>query len=514
MGKRKIIIITAFFLSILAGTIPVVVAVIGCIHYAEEKHLQRVEHYASEVLRTTNQTAEQLIRVFNYKDLVGNPPCSKDAIQKMLELQMLSNLLQSVAAIEGGYILCTSNGVDQNYFLGDPDGITDKGTKAWLDVSLDFAPGKTFNIYERNGLAGIVSTDQAIDLHTEPENIVLAVALQDPLLILRKRGYFNAEWSQHFLQTKETRFKTDTHWVLVSENGKVASFAALDLNDVETHQTDIAYIVLPIGVLLGIIFASLVLYAARHRLSIKADIKTALKRNEFFMQYQPVVDLQTGLIIGAESLIRWRDSEGNLIPPDLFIPVAEQSGLIKKITKEVIHMVSDDVGIIWQKKPDFHIAINLSSQDIQSDESVDLIEDFLNHHKPNKGAVVIEATERGFVDANQARSVIHGLHQLGVDIAIDDFGTGYSSLSHLESLDLNYLKIDKAFIDTLGTEAATSSVALHIIEMAKSLDLKMVAEGIETQQQADLCREKGVQYAQGWLYSKPVPIEELLMLVD
>lgn len=511
MAKRKTIIIVALLVSLVAGSLPVVATLFGLMHYVEEKQINRLDGYADEILRRTIETASQLRNVFDSLALKNCPPCSQGSINKMLEYQMTSNLLQSVAAIQGNYILCTSNGVDQNQDLGEPDGITPSGTRSWLNVQLDFAPNKKFNIYEANGYAGIVPTDQVLDLYTHHKGLSLAVVLKDPGFIVRSYGSFRQEWLDSFIDTGEHRFKTNTHWVVVKVKNNIVVFAAIPIAQLQI--TDITYIVAPLGLLLGVFLSLLVLYFARLRLSVSGDIKAALKRHEFFMMYQPVVDLKTGEIKGAESLIRWKDTDGNFIPPDVFIPIAEQNGLIEGITKEVIHLVDKDAEALWRNFPDFHIAINLSSFDLHNLKSVDLINTLLDNHKTSGASVIIEATERGFVELEQAKVVMNALHDLGVEVAIDDFGTGYSSLSHLESLDLDYLKIDKAFIDTLGTEAATSSVALHIIEMAKSLDLKMIAEGIETKEQADLLREKGVEFAQGWYFGRPMFAADLLTLL-
>jgi sensor c-di-GMP phosphodiesterase-like protein len=162
----------------------------------------------------------------------------------------------------------------------------------------------------------------------------------------------------------------------------------------------------------------------------------------------------------------------------------------------------------------FHVGINISSHDIRSGALMPMIETLKKSTGAKGNQILIEVTERGFLDDEAALTTIKNIRECGVMVAIDDFGTGYSSLSYLTKFQLDYLKIDKTFVDSVGTDAVTSHVAFHIIEMAKTLQLGMVAEGVETEEQAKILQERGVQYVQGWLFSKSLKRKDFYAYLD
>ena len=173
-----------------------------------------------------------------------------------------------------------------------------------------------------------------------------------------------------------------------------------------------------------------------------------------------------------------------------------------------------DTGDFLRAHPDFHVGINVAPADFHSDGFVARLQDLLVQMDARPGNLMLEVTERGLLDPLVARQTTGALRRDGFAVAIDDFGTGYSSLSYLESLELDYLKIDRSFIEAIGTGAPTSQVVGHIIGMAKDLGLRMIAEGVESQAQASYLRKQGVQYAQGWLFGRPMPFAELARCVE
>ncbi|MEO6378425.1 MAG: EAL domain-containing protein, partial [Caulobacteraceae bacterium] len=187
-----------------------------------------------------------------------------------------------------------------------------------------------------------------------------------------------------------------------------------------------------------------------------------------------------------------------------------QSGDISMVTRRVLDLLAEDAPPILRVLPCFHFAVNFSAADMHRADIVDEVTGFLTRTGVPHENLVIEATERSLVNVNLAKQTMGRLRSTGVKVAIDDFGTGYSSLSYLAQLDLDYLKIDKLFVHALGTGSATSHVAGRIIEMARDLNLQLIAEGIETSDQAHQLSALEVRYAQGYFYGRPMPLDDLL----
>jgi sensor c-di-GMP phosphodiesterase-like protein len=188
--------------------------------------------------------------------------------------------------------------------------------------------------------------------------------------------------------------------------------------------------------------------------------------------------------------------------------------MIGQVTAIMLQNVILNMKMALAEHRDMHVAINISPQDLESGQFLTLITDEIHAADVQASQVWLEVTERGFIHADIARTTLAKARDAGHVIAIDDFGTGYSSLSLLESLPITVLKIDKSFVDAIGRNAAISLVTPHIIEMAHSLKLKMVAEGIETAEPETILRQSGVQFGQGWLYSKALPFEESMAFYE
>lgn len=261
-----------------------------------------------------------------------------------------------------------------------------------------------------------------------------------------------------------------------------------------------------LGLLLAIAWIYLILRYSRHRLSLAMELRQALAAGSLEVKYQPVIELASGRCVGSEALARWNRENGEPVSPLVFIPIAEEAGLIQDLTLTVLKIAMDDVRRVRTEFPTVSVNVNLSPEDLRDERTGHALIQSLAASDLSAGAVKLEITERALINSDVSRALIRELRQRGHRVAIDDFGTGYSSLSYLQTFELDVLKIDKSFVDAIGTEAATSQVIVHVIEMAKALNLEIVAEGVETIEQVDWLVTHGVTFGQGFLFGKPLSI--------
>lgn len=253
----------------------------------------------------------------------------------------------------------------------------------------------------------------------------------------------------------------------------------------------------------------------RTRRELQNDLAEAVKRGEFHIVYQPQIDYRLKRITGVEALLRWSHPSGKMVPPDVFIPLAEQNGSIIVIGEWVLDQACRQLSE-WHQQGfvDLRMAVNLSTVQLHHPDLPKMISNLLSMHRLPPETLELEVTETGLMeDIAAATHNLHCLRQSGALIAIDDFGTGYSSLSYLKSLPLDKIKIDKSFVRDMATDAGDTTIVRAIIQLGKSLGMLVIAEGVETEEQERYLIEEGCNEGQGYYYSKPVLAAELTGLL-
>jgi diguanylate cyclase (GGDEF)-like protein len=247
------------------------------------------------------------------------------------------------------------------------------------------------------------------------------------------------------------------------------------------------------------------------RVHYENDLRNAIERDELSMNYQPLIDLRNGGLLGFEALLRWKHGEFGNIPPNKFIPIAEESGLIIPITKWILVQTCRQLAA-WQKISSEYanliVSVNISGKHLSNDELIEDVEHALSITRISPSSLKLEITESAAMDnPEHTIGMLNRLKRIGIQLSIDDFGTGYSSLSYLHRLPFDTLKIDRSFVYSVGEKGEGSEILQTIISLAKSLRKKLIAEGIETEAQLGLLQRLGCDYGQGYLLAKPQSAE-------
>jgi sensor c-di-GMP phosphodiesterase-like protein len=476
---------------------PVSLALIGASHQSEQFHTRRAQALADQVAARVDAAGAQTAALAARLRQAAQPTCSAEQIALMRRLQIGASYLALVGRLEGKRLACVSQGDAGGFELAAPGA-------AQLVGALPVAPGTPLIALPDGSFFGFVhpqlllgqTADEDATINSDGDEVVLTVDGAGGVRQLAARGGV-APVDAIVASRRAQRYPVNT-LVRVPQRAVQAMTRHLQ-----------AWLVPP-ALAIGLSLLWVFVFLRRRHVSIPALLRAALRRDEFFLVYQPVIRLDNRRCVGAEALLRWRRQDGTLVGPDLFIPIAEASGLIGSITARMLALVSADLPAMVALAPNFRMSVNMAPQDLGAPAIVEQLTATLARAGVDSRNLVVEATERGLIDVKLATAVIRNIQAAGIRVAIDDFGTGYSCLSYLDTLNVDFIKIDKSFIDSVGTAAPTHSVVGHIIEMAKSLDLLMVAEGVETEAQAEFLRRRGVQFAQGWLFARPMCAQEFL----
>lgn len=237
------------------------------------------------------------------------------------------------------------------------------------------------------------------------------------------------------------------------------------------------------------------------------EIARALRHREFQLRYQPVVDLATGTWVGVECLLRRRTARNVLVGPDAFMPAVIASGMLEPLTARVFELIGDDILPLLRRRRDFHVAVNVPPEVLGSPYLAEVARacGFADRVRQ----FVIEIVETGVLD-ERGRRAVAAARAFNARIAIDDFGLGANGLAQLQDLDVDFIKIDKGFVGRIGTESPAARLVDAIVDIARHMGAATIAEGVETSAQADYLRALGVEYAQGFLFSRPIGARELV----
>ena len=501
--------------GLLAVLLPIIAAVVLAERRSFEQQRDRATRLAGEILYRSNKVTDQIAAAFRELNAIqGVDPCTDANLDRMRKLVVQYNLLIDVGHVDGQQMRCSSFGRSV-YPIGPPSYRSALGNDVRTRLEHPLLTGSQLVMVTspRTGYSVLIHKDSALDVAPAEDRLSYGVIGVQSRSAVAHHGAFDPAWLDRIGDARETSVFDGERIIgwKRSDRYDLAAYVAIPRTEIENDSSQALLVLLPVGIGAGLLLALVVAQLVRLQRTLSTALRDALKNDELFLVYQPIVDLASGRWVGAEALLRWRSASGSLVSPEVFIPEAERSQLIERVTARVVELLVRDAAELLRERPDFHIAINLSAQDFGNAALPEQLRSACAQMRVPPASLHIEATERVFLDLGQARKTVAALRAQGHVVSIDDFGTGYSSLSYLTDFELDCLKIDKRFVSTIGTQAVTRNVIGHIIEMAKSLQLRMIAEGVETQEQADYLRAHGVECAQGWLFARPMDLGQLAL---
>lgn len=474
------------------------------VRYVAERNIneQRMMSFNKRAISTLESVLSPLEKVSaDVMQLVGLP-C--DTVQlRLREHVARMQTVRSVALIKNGILYCSSIFGTRNVpvsllqpRLPSPENLlilsTDRSLIKGSPILLSWHPVVSGS---QNGVIEIVNIEMLTGLMLEPERPWVS------------RAVLNVADS-HLEYGKGLLARVTVDKGLVSHEMASTNFP-FSITTIGPSASDLALKNLPTQLPLALILSMLIGYitwlATANRMSFSWEINLGLASREFEVFCQPLVNSRTLQCVGVELLLRWNNPRQGWISPEVFIPLAEQQNLIAPLTRFVLDEAVKHLDY-FPKTHDFHIGLNVAASHFHQGE---IIEDLRHYWFPAHPVqqLTLELTERDALPDVDLR-VVRDLHRFGIELAIDDFGTGQSSLAYLETLNPNVLKIDKSFTAAIGTDAVNSTVTDIIIALAQRLGIDLVAEGVETPQQAEYLRSHGVNVLQGYLYAKPMPLKE------
>jgi sensor c-di-GMP phosphodiesterase-like protein len=473
----------------------------------------RLTSYATDILEQDERLAANINDTLAAANASTFPPCSDEDIALMRSLTFRSPFLKDVGRTHPGYFDCSAlaGKLLHPVKISEPDIVTRGGRRIYYNAILDAAKGQRAEIVSLGKSNVVISPDTFGGFDRAPFLFSGGIVNADQHKILSTFHNANIDLSYDLMQ----RTRAFEHGGLLfyprcSRTRPDCVMTAIAMKDVWAPNRPIFISSASAGALLGLGFSGMALFIGRRKRDMAHQLRRAIRNRDLNVLYQPIVDLSTGQIVAAEALVRWTDEDGYPVRPDIFIEIAEKQAFIGQITHFVLDRVVHEAAEVFREHPNFRISVNLSAMDLTDPTFLPMLDKLLESNQVSARQVGLELTERSTADRNQVVKVIRALQSRGHVVYIDDFGTGYSSLAYLHELSVDVLKVDRAFTSTIGTGGVTASIVPQILAMAKVLDLKIVVEGVELQQQATYLHdaELGIQ-AQGWLFGKPLPFEEL-----
>ncbi|MBB1199222.1 EAL domain-containing protein [Enterobacteriaceae bacterium 89] len=477
-----------------------------------ETHSQ-LTTYAEIALSKTEQVIRQVDLAQEAAKSFTGTVCSPEHQQAMLNIVRGRLYVEDIIYAEGNQFFCSTSVSQENAWqMPEPNYRRHPDIAIYYYRDTPFFPGYKMTYLQHGNYVVVINPLSWSEIVTDDPSLSFAVYDTKTNEFFSISEKANPNTLKPLIRDTNYAFQQDKHFYIIELSKKRPIAIIMSSSEARYFQNfwHQAALTLPLGLICSIIILMVWMRTRQRFNSPKRLLQRALYKQQLRLHYQPIIDIKNNECVGAEALLRWPGFDGPVMSPAEFIPLAEKEGLIEQVTDYVVEHVFADLGEFLERHPHLYISINLSATDFHSSRLIAMISDKAQQYRVRAQQIKIEVTERGFIDVPKTTPVIQAFRQAGYEVAIDDFGTGYSNLHNLYSLNVDILKIDKSFVDTLTTNSTSHLIAEHIIEMAQSLRLKTIAEGVETAEQVSWLHKRGVQYCQGWHFAKAMPPQEFI----
>jgi sensor c-di-GMP phosphodiesterase-like protein len=481
-----------------------------------EYALLRYAHSLLHVLETASVEAGHVGTSMTADKL---PSCSDEELALMRRLVYDATFVRDIGRVKDGLLYCTASLGRLPHPVKEP--VPDLSFQQPDMVSsieiassrkLTFAPGPAGIVVVSQGVSEVLNPSLFERLDDPPMQFTGLFFDHEHQVVLYGAGHIEALPAADVLAQKVVRHGDIIYQPLCSSRYPVCVIGSEPVSAMVARRSGILVACTTGGALLGLSLTSTILLLFRRQRSFEHRLRRAIRSRRLFCVYQPIVSLDTREVVGAEALVRWTNEMGEPVSPESFIPVAEAKGYVGEITRLVMDRVIEDLGPVLAA-PEFKVTINITAQDLADPEFFGHLTRLISKSSIAPEALAFELTERSRTDGDVAKQGIARLRAAGHRVYIDDFGTGYSSLAYLHSLRVDAIKIDRVFTQTVGTESVIGVVLPQIVYMASRLGLIVVAEGVETEEQADyFCHAVSGILGQGHFFGTPVPAAEFKRL--
>lgn len=515
-----------YVLAVLAGLLPPILFLAYAFRQSAAQVERDLDFIGAGSLMRAENVIDSVSGTLRKIASLASGEITSDTVSTLRQAVFLNRYVQAIRIREGDLVLCSSeDGLDPKISLigseaslipplGEFAVLAPSSLKindAPIKVAFCFAPGKVVE-----GLIEPGIFNEFFDYYAHEVGARVFI-LFDESNVLTSFGKPNITLPENInLEVPEQIqwFDEGIARITASQRYPVVTVAVTPTSAVSSKWARTAVEFSIAGAAVAALLATLVIRVVRRTRSLEADLREAVRYGELDVHYQPILDLRSGCCIGAEALMRWNHPQRGMISAAEFITIAEKTNLIVPMTNLMLERVAEDLEDVLDTDLNLHIGINLAPQHFSNHQIIDSVQSILGN-RIRAGQIIFEITERGLVgdDSSPAAAVMKALSHTGSKLAVDDFGTGYSSLSYLQRFELHYLKIDKAFVDGISDAENSSGLVDQIIRIAKSLNMEIIAEGIEHDYQQTYLARHGVEYGQGWFFGRPMSAARLLEFI-